>query len=117
MATAKRETRTVEETVTTLTLTDDEASSLRGVLESLDYIGSLSDVLRALSDPQDASTYVYKGVAYDLNKSYADRDNELWTFARFNNGVRGGCNGIPPSERTSSLEFIVENYGPLREMR
>jgi hypothetical protein len=66
-----------------------------------------------LSLVESADTYAYSGVTYDLSATYNDRDDEPWTFKRFGDEVRGGCNGYAPSEVSEPLESVVGLYGPL----
>lgn len=68
---------------------------------------------RAVERVTDENTHVHDGVMYDLDATYSDRDNEPWTFKRFGDEIRGGCNGYPPSRVSESLENVVTLYGPL----
>ncbi|MET9126933.1 phiSA1p31-related protein [Streptomyces sp. NPDC004528] len=57
---------------------------------------------------------VHDGVVYDLTAKYRDKDRDVWTLARFDDVVRGGLGHIPTSRYSGdSLEFIVNEYGPL----
>lgn len=67
----------------------------------------------ALTKVVDETTYTHAGVTYDLTATYNDRDREPWTFKRFGDEVRGGCNGFDPSSFSEPLAGVVDMYGPL----
>ncbi|WP_228973431.1 phiSA1p31-related protein [Streptomyces sp. DH12] len=135
MATAQYETRTrtVEETVVVLELTEDEAAGLRGVLESLDYTGNLTSLLKALQGPEvptPTDTYTYDGVVYDLSAQYRDVEGDIWEFStelsgpdtldHMNDGTplarfRTGSSGFG-RHWTFSLAEVTRNYGPLTKV-
>ncbi|MFF9525396.1 phiSA1p31-related protein [Streptomyces achromogenes] len=64
-------------------------------------------------------TYEHGGVAYDLSARYRDRDGDYWTFKRHNGQVLGeyATSNVDSSgcitEYSSSLAYVVRNYGPL----
>ncbi|MFF1625598.1 phiSA1p31-related protein [Streptomyces sp. NPDC058272] len=67
----------------------------------------------AVERVDDADTYTYNGVTYDLSAKYCDRDGDDWTFTRFGDRVTGAMNGTPADERFRTLGSVVDAYGPL----
>ncbi|MCM2391745.1 phiSA1p31-related protein [Streptomyces albipurpureus] len=69
----------------------------------------------ATPDKSDAGTYTYRGVTYDLNDEYIDRDDDVWRFQRVNGVVRGnyGPRRRYVDDDSCSLEYAVDYYGPL----
>lgn len=126
MATAQYDTRTrtVEETVVVLTLTEDEADALREVIgASTSASGIVYRVYGALAKPTQgeqpasaADTFEYDGVTYDLGATYVDRDNDTWHFARIDGEVIGGGGHKPEDiDDGCSLDFIM-GYRPLTKV-
>ncbi|MEV7250251.1 phiSA1p31-related protein [Streptomyces cyaneofuscatus] len=126
MATAQYETRTrtVEETVVVLTLTEDEAKELREHIERVAVSGVVYRVYEALikSTPPAqqpapaADTFEYDGVTYELNATYVDRDGDKWHFARIDGEVIGGGDHKPEDiDDGCSLDFIMD-YRPLTKV-
>nr|WP_159059622.1 phiSA1p31-related protein [Streptomyces antibioticus] len=97
---------------------DDEGDRLRYLVEFGDGSGYHGDPngqwwCQVVERVEDENTYTHDGVTYDLTATYNDRDNEPWTFKRFGDEVRGGCNGYQPSTVTEPLENVVALFGPL----
>lgn len=116
-------TRTVEETVVVLTLTEDEADELRHVVGAASGTRTLVrifDVLAAPTPPATpapaADTFEYDGVTYELNATYVDRDNDTWYFARIGSEVIGGGDHKPEDpDDGCSLDFVMD-YRPLTKV-
>ncbi|MER5501339.1 phiSA1p31-related protein [Streptomyces sp. NPDC002561] len=117
-------TRTVEETVVVLTLTEDEAKELRDVVREDGSTRAMARIYRALMKPEapepepepSADTFEHDGVTYDLNAKYRDTDGDVWRFARFGNEVIGGCIHKPENiDDGCSLAFVMD-YGPLTKV-
>ncbi|MFD4234268.1 phiSA1p31-related protein [Streptomyces sp. NPDC058542] len=125
MATAQYETRTrtVEETVVILTLTEDEARALREVIGEATVSGMVYRVYEALSKPTSpeqpapaAETFEYDGVTYDLGVRYTDKDNDPWYFVQFGNDVVGGGSAeIRDVDDGCSLDYVM-SYRPLTKV-
>ncbi|KPC89913.1 hypothetical protein ADL27_38530 [Streptomyces sp. NRRL F-6602] len=87
-ATYETTTRTIEETTVVLRLTEGEASSLKGVLDALDYTGTLTSLRDALTNPRPtvaataSDTVEYDGKTYELSAKYRDVDGDTWEFRR-----------------------------------
>ncbi|WNI28623.1 phiSA1p31-related protein [Streptomyces sp. ITFR-6] len=115
-------TETVEKTVVVLTLTEDEASSLKGVLEALDYTGCLTSLLASLTKPTapetSADTFEYGGVTYDLHAAYIDQEDDTWTFTgrRTDGGDPYVTMYAGRDNRGDTLSSIVHGYGPLEKV-
>lgn len=63
-------------------------------------------------DDKPADGFEYKGVVYEYDVKYVDRDSDSWTFER------SAMHGQPISDGSScfvgeSLAYAVVNYGPL----
>ncbi|EHM24253.1 hypothetical protein SPW_7347 [Streptomyces sp. W007] len=128
MAEAQYETRTrtIEETVVVLTLTEDEAAWLRSSMD--DYNGpnstSIRNALMAPSPEQPApaaETFEYDGVTYDLTKTYTDRDDDDWNFSPNLRGSDGSPLGRFRHRRDYegdgyTLAYVVEQFGPLTKV-
>ncbi|OSC76493.1 hypothetical protein B5180_01680 [Streptomyces sp. BF-3] len=124
MATAQYDTRTrtVEETVVVLTLTEDEADALKEELVLISGSEVVRQVLGALRRPTTeqpapaADTFEYDGVTYELDAAYTDRDNDTWYFARIGGEVIGGGDHKPEDpDDGCSLDFIMD-YRPLTKV-
>lgn len=126
MAHAQYETRTktVEETVVVLRLTEDEADTLRSILDGYSGPNSVSirSALAKPTAPMEAATsgdtFEYAGVTYDLGAAYRDQEDDCWTFT-------GRCSpgGSPyvtmyagSDNRFDTLSRIVHAYGPLTKV-
>ncbi|WP_406324054.1 phiSA1p31-related protein [Streptomyces niveus] len=128
MATAQYETRsrTVEETVVVLTLTEDEADELREIVGNADGSLALERVYRALASPAapeadaeaSTDTYEYDGVTYDLSARYRDCEGDEWTFTGQRNIVGHPCVTMyEGSDNTAdTIVSIARGYGPLTEV-
>lgn len=130
MVSAQYETRsrTVDETVVVLTLTEDEADELRTIVGKTIGTPTLTSVYRALatpnaSEPADEATdtFEYEGVAYELGALYEDAENDRFEFGNglASNGSprgrlvwRGGDRG----NWNWSLAEAVHSYGPLTKV-
>lgn len=126
MATAQYETRTrtVEETVVVLTLTEDEADELRKVVGAADGTRTMVCILRAIGAPgvpnpeTSADTYQYNGMTYDLTERYRDCEGDEWSFTG-----RRSAEGVPHvtmyegSDNTAdTIVSIARGYGPLTKV-
>ncbi|GGY88867.1 hypothetical protein CP967_31310 [Streptomyces nitrosporeus] len=125
MATAQYDTRTrtLEETVIVLTLTQDEADELREVLASDASTRATVCILDALTRPTQpeqsapaADTYTSAaGITYDLSASYRDRGGDVWEFT----GKRTVHSGRPfvtytgYMDNDDTVDDIEANWGPL----
>ncbi|MFE6493381.1 phiSA1p31-related protein [Streptomyces sp. NPDC057748] len=139
MAEAQYETRTrtVEETVVVLTLTEEEADELRQVAGmSSGY--AMARVYRALTQPAApegattaAETFEYKGITYEIGAIYRDAEGDHFDFrAELSAFDTPDCNadGTPigrnrgqyadgkPNGWNWSLREVVENHGPLTKV-
>ncbi|MFD5198838.1 phiSA1p31-related protein [Streptomyces sp. NPDC058375] len=125
MAAAQYETRTrtVEETVVVLTLTEDEAEELRTIVGHADGTRTTVRIYQALEKIEApkpapaADTFEYDGVTYDLNAKYKDRDGDVWSFTG-----RLSDDGIPRvtytgyADNIDTIAEIADNYGPLTKV-
>ncbi|WP_097964567.1 phiSA1p31-related protein [Streptomyces sp. or20] len=129
MATAQYDnrTRTVEETVVVLTLTEHEAEALKDELILIHGSEVVRQVLGALRRPTakqsapTADTFEYDGVTYELGATYRDTEGDRFTFER---GTKS--DGTPPGrlhyadgshgDTNWSLGEVVHNYGPLTKV-
>lgn len=119
MAEAQYETRTrtVEEKVVILTLTEAEASELRKTVMYSDATEASRDIFDALSSPTtlepSADTFEYEGATYDLNGVYRDCDGDTWHFARFDDVVVGSVDHKPLNSSDGPRLPFVMRYRPL----
>ncbi|MFB8071094.1 phiSA1p31-related protein [Streptomyces californicus] len=122
MATAQygTRTRTVEETVVVLTLTEDEADALEALVlgESGAVMERIYWALRQTEPPAPAAdTFEYDGVVYDLNAKYTDCDGDVWSFTG-----RLSHDGIPRvsftgyGDNAGTIVDIAKAYGPLTKV-
>ncbi|MFJ3588612.1 phiSA1p31-related protein [Streptomyces sp. NPDC090231] len=127
MAEAQYETRTktVEETVVVLRLTEGEADTLRSILDGYGGPNSVS-IRSALTKPTGpetaAATFEYGGVAYEYGQGYRDQDGDVFQF----DTVLSGDGSETPRGRILyaggtggwmwSLEEVVRGYGPLTKV-
>ncbi|MFI9123845.1 phiSA1p31-related protein [Streptomyces bikiniensis] len=116
-------TRTVEETVVVLELTEDEADELRDALGESDGTPTRVRILAALQKPEPpkaeepANTFEYDGAVYDLDAKYEDRDGDRWSFSP----VQLDATGVPRGryrdraeyEEVYNLAKVVDDFGPL----
>lgn len=128
MASAQYETRTrtVEETLVVLTLTEEEADELRTVVGDADGSLVLGRVYRALTSPaspepaaaEGGDTFDYNGVTYNLSAAYRDREDDEWTFTgRRNEHDVPYVTMYAGSDNTAdNLVSIARNYGPLTKV-
>jgi hypothetical protein len=125
MATAQYETRTrtLEETLVVLTLSEDEADELRALIDRADNRGVLSDLRDALRAPAAGDLYNHDGITYDLTAKYQDQDGDYWTFRRYDDEVRGYCGRDIHRDYSSligpysdTLAEAVRSYGPLTKV-
>ncbi|MFF6928325.1 phiSA1p31-related protein [Streptomyces californicus] len=122
MATAQRgtRTRTVEETVVVLTLTEDEADALEALVlgESGAVMERIYWALRQTEPPAPAAdTFEYNGVVYDLGAQYRDQDGDVWSFTGRLSGdgiPRATCIGNASSVAT--IAMIADSCGPLTKV-
>ncbi|MFF1625599.1 phiSA1p31-related protein [Streptomyces sp. NPDC058272] len=61
----------------------------------------------------DADTYTYNGVTYDLSAKYKDTDGDIWKFERIGYEVRGTYTSRSVEEYDETLAGVVRSYGPL----
>ncbi|WP_326812128.1 phiSA1p31-related protein [Streptomyces scopuliridis] len=125
MASAQYETRTrtVEEKIVVLTLTEDEARALWEVVGEADGTPTMTRIYRALGSPGDSTatpddTYEYDGVSYNLYATYRDREGDEWTFTgrRNENGVPY-VTMYPGSDNTfDTIGSVVRLYAPLTKV-
>ncbi|MEV7425191.1 phiSA1p31-related protein [Streptomyces sp. NPDC091212] len=125
MAEAQYETRTrtVEETVIVLTLTEDEADALKEELILISGSEVVRRMLGALRRPAaeqpapSADTFEHDGVTCDLNARYRDRDGDVWRFERRPDGsVRGSWYGTDIGDYHSLLSDVATECGPLTKV-
>ncbi|WP_069752927.1 phiSA1p31-related protein [Streptomyces sp. EN16] len=127
MATAQYETRTrtVEETVVVLTLTEDEAVELRQHIEKVPVSGVVYRVYEALTAPTAAQpapstdTFEYEGVTYDLNAKYTDKDGDVWSFRRRASGdTEGHFQGWDEGHWDGffDLPYVAQKCAPLTKV-
>ncbi|MEU1074329.1 MULTISPECIES: phiSA1p31-related protein [unclassified Streptomyces] len=123
MATAQYETRsrTVEETVVVLTVSEDEADELRKLIDDTRWGHGLHNVREALNVPKPpALGTMYadgRGNAYDLMEAYRDTNGDVWSFT-------GRCDsaGVPRVTmsgnlgNTDTITEIEADWGPLRKV-
>ncbi|MFC8583196.1 phiSA1p31-related protein [Streptomyces sp. NPDC057217] len=114
-------TRTVEETVVVLELTEDEADELRDVLGESDGTPTRVRILAALQKPEPskaeepASTFEYGGVVYDLTATYRDDEGDAWRFTgetHSDGSPKLHCAG---SYRTE-IGDVLAAFGPLTKV-
>ncbi|MFB7479531.1 phiSA1p31-related protein [Streptomyces anulatus] len=124
MATAQYETRTrtVEEKVVVLTLTEDEADELRTIVGLADGTRTTVRIYQALekieapTPAQAADTFEYDGVTYELGARYEDCDGDPWYFTRFGSQVVGNSyRGVEDAEHGCSTDFIM-GHRPLTKV-
>ncbi|WP_405927879.1 phiSA1p31-related protein [Streptomyces griseus] len=125
MAEAQYETRTrtVEETVVVLTMTEDEADALRQHIEKVPVSGVVYRVYEALGKPTPpvqpvptADTFEYDGVTYELGAKYTDKDNDPWYFVKFGDDVVGGGSAeIRDVDDGRTLDYVM-SYRPLTKV-
>lgn len=121
MATAQHETRTrtVEERFVVLTLTEDEAGTLRSILGGYSGPNAIG-IYRALAVPAapkaetSADTFEHLGITYDLSAAYRDREGDEWTFTGRRNEY-----GVPyvtmypgRGSTADTLISVVRGYAP-----
>ncbi|GAA3018660.1 phiSA1p31-related protein [Streptomyces fulvorobeus] len=139
MASAQYETRTrtVEETIVVLRLTEDEADELRDEISSAAGTGRLCSVHRALSKPAPSEakapsdTFEYNGVTYEMGAVYQDADGDHFDFKAELSGpgmsgmandrtpigrFRGGYADGEPNDWGWTLGEVVDNHGPLTKV-
>lgn len=128
MATAQYETRTrtTEETVVVLTLTEDEADALREVVGASDGTRTMVRIFDALDRPTPpekpasaADTFEYDGVTYDLNAQYVDKDGDIWSFRRRENGDTEGHLQTWAATHWDpyfGLPYVARTYAPLTKV-
>jgi hypothetical protein len=130
MAEAQYETRTrsVDEKVVVLTLTEDEARELRSVLDG--YSGpNVGGIYRALARPgaaeaaADAATFEWEGIAYEYGALYRDGEGDYFETRR-----EIDADGTPvgryryvsptaqPNDWAWTLAEVVANHGPLTKV-
>ncbi|MFJ6237974.1 phiSA1p31-related protein [Streptomyces griseus] len=128
MATAQYDTRTrtVEETVVVLTLTEDEADALREVIGAADGTRTMVrifDVLDRPAPPEQpalaAETYTSPaGIIYDLSATYRDRSGDVWEFT----GKRSAHSCKPfvtytgYMDNDDTVDDIEAEWGPLTKV-
>ncbi|MFB7188433.1 phiSA1p31-related protein [Streptomyces sp. NPDC056230] len=131
-------TRTVEEKFVVLTLTGDEARTLRSVLDGYSGPNSVA-IYRALVRPTAArtatdeagDTFEYEGITYEIGAIYRDADGDHFDFKaelsapgtpdRNADGTpigrfRGQRVGREPNNWNWSLREVVECHGPLTKV-
>ncbi|MFG3244627.1 phiSA1p31-related protein [Streptomyces sp. NPDC048157] len=131
MATAQHETRTrtVEEKFVVLTLTEDEAGTLRSILDG--YSGpNAMGIYRALAVPAapkaetSADIFEYQGVAYEYGAMYRGPGGDHFEFDSVVS-TDGTCtprgrlvsrSGDAAGEWNWSLGEVVHGYGPLTKV-
>lgn len=122
MAHAQRETRTrtVEETVVVLTISEDEADSLRLLIDRHDTRGALSETRAALESPgttDPGTTAIHNAVTYDLRAQYRDTDGDVWVLRRSPSDPRVIQAQIVPAFDDDwdvyTLQRVADQYGPL----
>ncbi|MYW28341.1 phiSA1p31-related protein [Streptomyces sp. SID2119] len=128
MATAQygTRTRTVEETVVVLTLTEDEADALEALVlgESGAVMERIYRALRQTEPPAPAAdTFEYDGVTYELGATYRDRVGDKFTFeagtagpdrtprGRFWDSDQGKFGDL-----TWTLREVVSSWAPLTKV-
>ncbi|WP_326742612.1 phiSA1p31-related protein [Streptomyces sp. NBC_01768] len=138
MAKAQYETRTrtVEETVVVLTLTEDEANELRHVAGTSRRIAlrGIYHALRVPSAPEpetSADTFELYGIVYEIGAVYRDAEGDHFDFKAElsapgtpdNNDdgtpigrFRGRYADGDPNKWGWSLREVVENHGPLTKV-
>ncbi|MEO3974403.1 hypothetical protein [Streptomyces sp. CAU 1734] len=90
MASAERTTRTVEQPVTVLTLTLDEAQALQNAIGEARTRPELLSILEALEMPHTPAPVTpaedpgetIDGITYKPGVRYRDEDGDLWIFKR-----------------------------------
>ncbi|MGP3750859.1 phiSA1p31-related protein [Streptomyces sp. IBSNAI001] len=123
MATAQYETRTrtVEETVVVLTLTEDEADELRTIVGLADGTRTTVRIYQALEKieaPKPApadDTFEYDGVTYDLDATYADKQGDTWTFTG-NRHSNGSPALVCEYSGYTEIGDVLDSYGPLTKV-
>ncbi|MET9959293.1 phiSA1p31-related protein [Streptomyces sp. NPDC006326] len=118
MATAEYETttRTVEETLVVLKLTEDEADELCEIVGAADGTRRAVAILQALQRPEapkPSTTYTYRGETYDMGATYLDDSGDPWIFGLNSAGEPRALNGSWSVGR--SLQYAVDEYGPMRK--
>lgn len=129
MATAQYDTRTrtVEETVVVLTLTEDEAVELRQHIEKVPVSGVVYRVYEALIKPTPpeqpapaADTFEYDGVTYELGATYRDRTGDFFKIESDIHPMDGTPRARlwdPDAEEFGSLNWtlasVVSSWSPL----
>ncbi|MFE3144772.1 phiSA1p31-related protein [Streptomyces scopuliridis] len=131
MATAQYETRTrtVEETVVVLTLTEFEADELRRVVGAADGTHTMVRIFGALEKPTppaapepSADTFEYEGVTYELGAVYRDREGDHFKFEMplSADGTPGGrsryIDGSGFGGPHWTLAEVAGAYGPLTKV-
>ncbi|WP_369147084.1 phiSA1p31-related protein [Streptomyces sp. R44] len=75
-------TRTVEETVVVLEISENDADELRAIVGAADGTRAMVRVfqaLEAIGAPMKSETYA-TGSTYELNAKYRDRSGDVWEF-------------------------------------
>ncbi|MER6485706.1 phiSA1p31-related protein [Streptomyces virginiae] len=121
MASAQYETatRTVEETLVVLKLTEDEADALREIVGASDGTRLHVGILKALEQIGHGAdgTYTPTVKAYDLSAAYRDRSGDVWTFTG-----RRAPDGEPyvtytdTASNTDRITDIEREWGPLTKV-
>ncbi|MFJ5103210.1 phiSA1p31-related protein [Streptomyces sp. NPDC088554] len=138
MATAQYDTRTrtAEETVVVLTLTEDEADELRHVVGAADGTRTMVHIFGALGKPaQPASleaagektytptVFTYGGVTYEMGAVYRDKEGDHFKFetplSLTDNTPRGRIGNREGSSFGGprwTLAEVASDFGPLTKV-
>jgi hypothetical protein len=133
MAEAQYETRTrtVEEKVVVLTLTEDDAEELRDILGG--FGGRLAErIYRALTAPEapaeaasaaDGDTFEWSGIVYEYGILYRDDEGDYFEIRRVIDAdgtpvgrYRYGSPTAQPNDWAWTLGEVVHNHGPLTKV-
>ncbi|MFE7398006.1 phiSA1p31-related protein [Streptomyces sp. NPDC057557] len=123
-------TRTVEEVVVVLTLTEDEADELHTVVGAADGTRAMVRILRALEKPGApevetwADTFEYSGVTYEYGALYRDIEDDFFEIRRVIDADDGTPVGryrylkptADPGDWTWTLAEVVGSHGPLTKV-
>ncbi|MFE5093256.1 phiSA1p31-related protein [Streptomyces sp. NPDC056638] len=126
-------TRTVEETVVVLTLTEDEAEELAGrLLYDADDSERMREVVAALRTPaapetapdQAGDTFDHNGITYEYGVLYRDPEGDYFEMRRETDAGDGTPVGryrylkptAEPGEWSWTLAEVVGTHGPLTKV-
>lgn len=67
-------------------------------------------------EPEPVKPFAMRGITYDLNARYEDKDGDAWHFDVIDGTVRGEMRDWTVSRTSNKISRIVDDYGPLRKV-